>query len=475
MLKKKILWILIVLWSCTACITQWNYILTWEWEWYQYWWMTNYLIDNNWNFLNSVTNQNQYLVYYWEWWLNSIYNWSWYNWKFTNQTLAQWIVWLYNYYSWYFLCDYQTNCWTPWNTSHLDSIDNFYSLDLNSKIDSVSIYDSNSFNNWNWGWVLCFDSSEINNSYCFPSGWYWQTFWDIRTQWFIWDSIDSDFTVWNGWDYATFLNKVQTIYWDSPFMWWWWSEEEQTVWCMNIKTQIMMYGASYNTWLCYTNDKQRSWSLYTWERVTVTPKSIFEIFTWFDSYKTRRNIYENSCHAPYTQEYCLARMQWNQEATEFFTKIDNAINNAWLTTITAEKVYQYCHLQLNFTEDEKRETDTCEAKEQWTYYATWITAEWWNQNPIEWLTNIVLEEWSEIILPNDGTVFDDVLPEWILSWKDVATDLNFMKTFVNLWRKFINLFVIRNQHQEWIIPPVISSLILIFIFYNIIKRKSWVK
>lgn len=251
-----------------------------------------------------------------------------------------------------------------------------------------------------------------------------------------------------------------SMFWNSPLIWT--TNNNNKPACTNIQTQIMLYWYKYNTWLCYSNDKEWTWSLYTWERVTVTPKSIFEIFTWYNEYKTRRSIYENSCHAPYTQEYCLSRMQGNIYASEIFTKIDNA----WLQ---ADKIYQYCYLQLNFTEEEKRSTTNCEALDEWTYYAPWIEKGDWTPNPIEWLTDLIKDSAWYLPLPENWSVFDEILPEWILSREDVALDLNFMKNMVNGARKFMILFTFRKD-QPWIIPPYITSLILLFIFYKMLKK-----
>lgn len=484
-MHKKILWILIVLWTTITWITQWYTLITWEhqtsslyyyniiwidknektyrpqienfdenkfqienlWNWnrkyydYLWWEYTNILRLRQYNYWanarNRIWNKNNEIAFLW--WNESQY--AWFQWgvkplKYCTTTEDNMV----------------NDCLLSWNE---DNIQNLYNMSLN--ISKIYFWTYSVQQNW---WI---PASFTVNLYCLNNNW---TVYCVKCNnwWYNSSSIQQTCEWWQEILYqknmeTNFQYLQNNVVWESPYIQ---KNNNDKPVCTNIQTQIMLYGYKYNTWLCYSNDKEWTWSLYTWERVTVTHKSIFEIFTWFDEYKTRRSIYENSCHAPYTQEYCLTRMQGNIYASEIFTKIDNA----WLQ---ADKVYQYCYLQLNFTEEEKRSTTNCEALDDWTYYAPWIEKGDWTPNPIEWLTDLIQDSAWYLPLPENWSVFDEILPEWILSREDVALDLNFMKNMVNWARKFMILFTFRKD-QPWIIPPYITSLILLFIFYKMLKK-----
>lgn len=481
-MHKKILWLLIVLWTCITSITQWYTI---DENCYTYWWNNYNCVELNineeitygdwttkiWNSFNFENSKNQLPTLYTEATLIQDQTYTTHNYSFftnswfttitrviysnygtnpiatrvleyTNQTFCAWNInwkncirttptlnyqWIQEYIEWKTVVKYtmSTPTWY-WNNATMP----YYNMTICAIFNDDSYLCTNIITQYQWN----------------PANRLWATRTNVNT------NIPTEWP-----EYIQQYNPITPFNWNS-----WTTNEEEKPACTNIQTQIMLYWYKYNTWLCYSNDKEWSWTLYTWERVTVTPKSIFEIFTWFDEYKTRRSIYENSCHAPYTQEYCLSRMQGNIYASEIFTKIDNA----WLQ---ADKIYQYCYLQLNFTEEEKRSTTNCEALDDWTYYAPWIEKGDWTPNPIEWLTDLIQDSAWYLPLPQNWSVFDEILPEWILSREDVALDLNFMKNMVNWARKFMILFTFRKD-QPWIIPPYITSLILLFIFYKMLKK-----
>lgn len=263
---------------------------------------------------------------------------------------------------------------------------------------------------------------------------------------------------WNASQWET-LTYYSNMFQNSPFRW---TTTTITTWtiCPMIQFQIDMYGRKYNTWLCYTNTIEYTW----WQIQQVQPQTIFEIFNSYTEYINWYNLWNNNCHAPYTQEHCNTVMNSNFKATQIFNKIENA----W---VDSEKVYQYCHLQLNFTEEQKRTIWMCQIEEKTDQpqYATWTNNQNSNPNPLEWITNILEKGIEEPPVPSTWTVFDEILPEWVISRKDVLLDYKFYSHFALLYTKVTNLFKAR-WYQEWIIPPYITSLLLLILLFKIYKK-----
>lgn len=474
-MHKKILWLLIVLWTTITWITQWyneinNCYTIWSnsnftcteyniWEWVQNNDWSRMFFFNNMNFKTSDyrsiytnnhnpswnTNENGALFRSW----NNIY-------YINNSSLRQIKK----------VCIAETDITTEipqyCRYSNL-TIDRFWTDNLNTSIEEA-------IQQFNWYTTIKYvnmnyqqDSRSSTICWVFNN---WKSLCIYKTFSICQQYSNCTSTSWamlaiTSWNWCTSTNYecLSQFATDSPINEWSWNSEEEYKICDTVENIIKYYWNTYNTWLCYTDNKEWSWSLYTWERVTVTPKSIFEIFNWYQDYEQRRAIYVNSCHAPYTQEYCLSRMQTNPYASVFFTKIENA----WLNVNNAQKLYQYCHMQINIQD---KTQNSCEMD---NYYATWVEEKEVTPSLIDIMMWNLREADSTLPLPEDWSVFDQILPEWILSWKNVALDLNFMKNMWNAWIKFMRLFK-RREEQPWIIPPMITSLLLLFIFYKMIKK-----
>lgn len=483
MLKKKIILWMLLLWTCITWITKAETTLIWpqcSWtptmnsmmlrvrvdlEWNNTYYITTnqgvacgrwytdykerhqntYEIDENWNIRTwNLWEKYLWLYHAWFWWsytdrarrsASRTDDWLAYAWRWTrniNWSIKSWIITTFTEE------DYQTY----WYNGTQLTIEELKQI-VWWKITWLTI----------WWWVqnspdsaygkFCYDSSINNKSYCMNT-----------IEWTY------PLTRTNNDQPTTYFGNNSNFITTSPLIWWWTNNQKEYEYCWTVEDTIYYYPNTFNTWMCYTPNKEWSWSIYTWERVTVTPKSIFEIFETYQEYELWRWIYVNSCHPPYTQEYCLSRMQWNPYATTFFTNVENQ----WIKQEDFKLVYQYCY--LNEIEDKTQKI--CEMENWWL--APWLT---WNDNVMPSLIDIVLgslEENKNILdKPKDWTVFDELLPEWILSREDVALDLNFLKNTINWARKFMEIFIIRTE-REWIIPEVISSIILLFIFYRMLKK-----
>lgn len=463
-MHKKILKYALVLLATASSIFAWtqaeSLTMTWrDWYWnplYAYEWNVNtqyenfdntatILIDENWNLkTNETTNAIQINNAWWR--KSTIMYWN----KNKEIERINWrkIIW---------------NSWRCYNTNTVIWNQCWeYNLTTNDILE---------MKNWNfikytlqaWWWItpqawysytqqyLCL-YNEYWNSYCTKSWTPEQNNENATIIELCWD--EKWCTAW------TFTS----LYWTSPFNiptnW----NTQINTWkiCPMIQFEIDMYWRKYNTWLCYTNSIEFTW----WTVQTVQPQSIFEIFNSYTEYVNRYNLWNNNCHAPYTQEHCNNAMSEKRRSIQIFNKIEQA----W---VDSEKVYQYCHLQLDFTEEQKRTLGTCqiETETNQPYYATWVNGQQSKPNTLEWITN-ALQNWQieeEIPIPNTWTVFDRILPEWVVGRKDVLLDYKFYSHFAMLYTKITNLFKARWE-QEGIIPPYITSLLLLIILFKIYKK-----
>lgn len=423
-------------------------------------------ITENLNF-NSIQQDNTYKEFYYKSSSkNREFNFFWNNWR------------LYFMYYW----------WTENYIVKTYTVDNFCNYNWTDRqgiINKCWMVADNNYTNYTytrtWFKQNVIDNNRQLQSILFED---WWEAWKLREAWYKLCLIYSDETFclntyyhtsnWYEQGTQTFEDTTSHIpnsteyfaeyFENSPITAWWWNWWTTiTTWtiCPMIKFQIDMYWSKYNTWLCYTNTIEYTW----WSIQTVTPKSIFEIFTWYQQYINWYNLRNNHCHAPYTQEHCTQVMQENWRAVQIFNKIEKA----W---VDSQKVYQYCHLQLDFTEEEKRTIWTCqiEEKTEQQYYATWVNQQQSWPNPLEWITN-VLEDGTldEPPIPSTWTVFDEILPDGVLSRKDVLLDYNFYSHFSMLYIKITKLFQARWE-QEGIIPPYITSLLLLILLFKIYKK-----
>lgn len=446
MLKNKIILWMLVIWSWIVWITNafimpineettfWDGTLTCDENF-------NCISENaNWDTFNWITpshlTRRNWFIFFNEWILSQVY---WYNTLTTyyNQqkpvpicrtdynSAINYTQTVLDYLSW---CVYNTN---TWNTL------NWLEEDLWWKITSytVNLY-------WDYA-VICANYNETINSACFRA--------NDRN-----DSTNYDFWITN-----TIFNRDNFVWfwlaWYSPFTPSWPDTEWWPISCINIKTEIMLYWNKYNTWMCYTN-----WLYFSWFTPIQTWKlSIFEVFPSFQDYQNMINRYNTYCHPPYTEEYCAEAMSWYEQWMNLYTNIYNANINNNVFTVEPEKLYQYCHLQLNFTEEEKRSEckDTVD-----NYYATWVSEDASNGNPFEWVTDR-LEDNIQIAVPTTWTVFDEFLDgdTRIVGITDRYTN------FKEIYHKIMWLFKYRNT-QQGIIPWYITAMLMLILLLAIIKK-----
>lgn len=416
--------------------------------------------DNFWNFNTSAWNTAENVFYLLSYDMSST------NWYFR--------TYMYMYYDWTWLVVNRKN-WSDFFTWYID-------------IFRISTYeDLPNLNRWDWWvwtwtwedvkntwigwhitdilynqisnamWNFCFRSSDLDLSICFRCSWgIWMV--DCVKSTNNYTQSDTDNTN------TTFYYLDTSLFKSSSLIWPWWPWWPWTEWwpisCVNIKTQIMLYWAKYNTWMCYTNGLTFSWNqlVQTWKL------SIFDIYPSYIDFREALNVYSTYCNpnAPTTQQYCENQMsEYSPYTYQFYNYLKNANSENQAFWVESEKLYQYCHLQLNFTEEEKRSecADTVD-----NYYATWTNEETANGNPFEWVSEWI-ENNVEIAVPRTWTVFDEFL-EW--DTRVVGITDRFWN-FKELYHKITWLFKYR-WTQEWIIPWYITAMIMIILLLAIFKK-----
>lgn len=455
MLKKKILLWMLVLLSCTACITQAESYVVNIWEnMYNttYWNYTyTYNIDSNLNFKTDDTYNTFFYTYDW-WWYNGIRSrmlfWN-DNKLYTYWAFQQDMIYWQGYISWFCMSnttDYETYCNKFNRTNYNTNIDTFYEL--------WAIYDQVYFNADTYTPILCFISNTQDIVSCIHQEISYQR--NLQNTITPWNLIS---TIWiKPEQFVNEESKRQSSPFIAPWPWTEWTP----IACRSINDMIRAYGKVYNTWMCYTPWITISW----WQIVTTEQKSIFQIFSWFNEYQQLRTLYYNNCHTPYTQEHCMNAMSWQEDAINFFNYIERTNENSNYNVI-AERLYQYCWLNLQFTDEEKETEWTCTLNND-NLYAPWITEETWNPSLIDSISNILDDElWIGIVTPQTWTVFDEFLEdgETRLEW----ISINRIKTFKDAYTKVMWLFKYR-QTQQWIIPWYIVSLITIIVLLALFKK-----
>lgn len=476
MLKKKIILWMLVLWSCTAWITQARENIS---NCYNNWFQMACAIIEAWeefvikNDTNTITNIMNFDNTTYSNAIAVTLNWNpayqsiiyWWNdgnpYTVFNRTTAYNPNWAYkiNYLCWW---EYEN---LTWNNSIMqycwvsnNNTDNYWADHYNKTLEEIIqetqwktptnyIYHYYSWNDYNL--VVCANYEDINYAWCIP--WMRQTY----TQW------SNIYTLMTNWNTANiWITYMEENIWQSPIIAWWPWTEWWPISCVNIKTQIMLYWAKYNTWMCYTNGYTFSWNqlVQTWKL------SIFDIYPSYVDFREALNVYSTYCNpnAPTTQQYCENKMsEYSPYTYQFYTYLMNANSNNEAFWVDSEKLYQYCHLQLNFTEEEKRSecADTVD-----NYYATWTNEETANGNPFEWVSEWI-ENNIEIAVPRTWTVFDEFL-EW--DTRIVGITDRFWN-FKELYHKITWLFKYR-WTQEWIIPWYITAMIMIILLLAIFKK-----
>lgn len=212
--------------------------------------------------------------------------------------------------------------------------------------------------------------------------------------------------------------------------------------------------------MCYTN-----WTIFSWMQIIQTWKqTIFELYPTLNDFRNALNIYSTYCNpnSPATPEYCQQQMsQYSEYTYQFYNYLQQANNNSTAFSVESEKLYQYCHLQLDYTEEEKR--NNCKETVD-NYYATWVNEETANGNPFEWVTERI-ENNIQIAVPQTWTVFDEFLEGDI--WNISITDR--YDNFMEIFHKITWLFKYR-WTQEGIIPSYITWLIMLILLLALFKK-----
>ena len=428
--------------------------------WWREWFILNNVLDWHLNFENNqiILQDNNDVSRNLTFWWN---NWKLYwitSYQSSNNIYWQWYIKICesSYSNNWFINDCYYN--NP-DLSNKYSID-YNNLNLNANFDKY-IYINTDYNwriDWiNENWMFCFSDTTNDYSLCFlyyiwnPDYWY---------QMFSWtNNLISNVQSWTWERYNIFDNS-------SPFNWWGWNEETTTWWtkfCPPVKVYIdIIYWWNYNTWYCYSNTEQVSW----WTIIDVEPIDIFTAFPTYQELINKYTLLSQNCRtetAWNTIEQCTETIQaiWKKQ-TEILLKI----NQSQLKT---NKIYEYCRMKINYTWDNERNTGICELTEE-ERYAPWINS-WINETPdiIEQISDRVYEN-QQIIIPEDWTIFDTILPDWIITRKQAFTNIDFFKNLTQIISKIFILRKIR-PNVDWILPPVITSLLLLIILFKIYKNK----
>lgn len=455
MLKKIFLWML-VLWSC-IWITQATNIITW---WREFLQLSNW---EEWYFTNNKITKaetNQFDITS-NWWWNRTYTFNWINYSnvfkiiITNRQVPSYI-WLWNtnnelvyassyLWKWYTptkVCkiedgDYtkinQDNCYTTDITELYTEEANLEYLtfwqQIDQTVDNISVRDRN---------AICFKF--VNwITYC-AKCWLWANW----CQWWQTQVFN------NNANYE--LQDYANIAWLSPWnAWWWWNKFTPLPMCYTIQQKIDSYPSQYNIEMCYSSNKIWSW----WQFVTVTPKSMLELRPTYQEYVDDVNLYQNYCgNYVATQQACSDAFTWRNEQRS----IINKLYNQWQQTML--RSYDYCYLQLNFTEEQKTTRTNCT---MWTgtQHGSWITTD----DIIEDMQNHKIT----IIAPDGTTVYSWF---WNKSENETGANLSYdwiIESMQNVRWKLTSIFYYRSW-VDWIIPDYIIWILLLIVLFAVFKK-----
>lgn len=436
-------------------------------------WWNNYLIWKyyNWNNVYTISFFNE------QWYFNTFNSWYDINDNNINNTRARYYSWL--HYCWIEDTTQETNfsncIWNYYLNSNTNLISYTHSIE-----DTLEFIDNSNIKSWKIiyeyeeiPYILCWIFNN-NKWVCVIPLWNWNRNTDSNycstdSCLYSWVSLER---IWNL-TLNDILNNLDD-YWisQSPFYSNWWNNEENietTTWwqrlCPPIKNDITMYGRNYTTSLCWSDWTTNSW----WEIINTWYVSILTAYPTYQDYLNGYNTYTTYCNQE-SPRYDYTECKNQLQALPYWKAWAKIVRNGIKSNLPTQKIYQYCYLQLNFTEDEKRDKSRCNTTED-EYFAPWITwdlrQESWG-NPVEWLSDMIeySDEW--FISPNDWSIFDDILPDWILSRKSII-NIDFIGNISKLIAKILILFKTRPV-VDWILPPVILSLLLLIILFKMYKK-----
>lgn len=403
--------------------------------------------------LNKWTVFTQYL---WHWkkvfspntslffWTKDWFPYIWTNYRYSNWKYREW------YLKYYFTCpvitsetslsNFYSSCTYGWvliDDSFPTIIWNFLSkINSNDYFLFEEVYKS-----WYWNTLnLCFSSSEVWSSVCFSS---YFCFWSSC----FYDLFSWSLELWN----VNFSSIPDSIIWDSPWVLWWDNWDEWSIWssymCPTVWQLLTTYDSSiYNTWLCYSNSLIMSW----WNLITITPKSIFELFNDRNEYLNYVNLYSS---------YCLSSAQNNSQCVNAFTWKDieySYLANAFSKwNVKPSYLYQYCNLSLNYDKN----ASTC--------VGSWITLDPSEISENDFINSIIGWDFTKIYqLPNtwDDSVYN------VFSWDYSDTDiLGWIQWFYNLFTWLFKQQL--DWTSVWILPKYIVAFLLVIVLFKFFKRK----
>lgn len=232
----------------------------------------------------------------------------------------------------------------------------------------------------------------------------------------------------------------------------WWTERYiKLPMCYTIQQKIDTFPSNYNTGMCYSTNKIWSGNQF----VTVTPKSMLELRPTYQEYEDDVNLYQNYCwNNVANNTACWEAFSWNEDKRSIINKLYNQ------GTQTILRSYDYCYLQLSFTEEQKNTRTNCT---MWT----------WLQHGSGITTNDIIEDMENhritIITPDWTTVYswfrnnDDIEEEANLSYDGI------IKTMQSVRWKLTNIF----YYRSWvtgIIPDYITRILLLIVLFAIFKK-----
>ena len=357
------------------------------------------------------------------------------------------------YFDGYFICDpivnaFPSNCGyqSNWNSNTFKTIfKSFFNTVVNGDLAYYKYYDYEHTHWHTYEFTLCWSSDELDRSICF-------SYLNCADQYACnqynrWSLSDSQ-----GYNYS-FSELPDSILWYAPWhvMYDDWSiggdssnHTNQYYWhCPTIQQLINSYNnysSNYDPSLCYT-----PWLIYSgWSVVSVTPTSMFDIFSSSDvtQFRNYRDLYLQNCHAPYTQEHCQSVFQWHDLELSLVSKIPDDIKTL--------DVYQYCRLNLLYPD---KNTTTC----VWSWVTNWYT---WRTN--QDVVNDIADWNYTIIAPNYTSIANNVFGTEYTG--DIITNLQDMYT------KFNSLFSTRTWSNTPVLPTYIVSMLLVIILFRLFKK-----
>ena len=450
-MKKYILWLFVIIWCIFNFSNAWyvfkfnntyawpfdaNYDINVFWKWIpltsSLWYSKKMLYITNGRYMFWQENQLPYIY------SNGIY------WQINFYKICPNLWWEGNPF-WTTTCNsypcsinyWQNNC-SQTNITNAEETKNiiwsFFST-LNQSTDYYYIHYVNNLT------MFCFYSSSLDKIICFfqPSSSNWTNYWSS----FDWISSNllynppSYSPTW--WENEWWNNNWNTNTWNSF--------NTNNYYCPTFKQVLNNFWNNYNTWLCYNSTKYYDNNTNQFE--TITQDDIFTIFTNYEEYTNRINIYRNYCTTPATPTACN-----NAFSGEFkkYSIISKAINNK----VDEKKLWNYCNIWLNYDLN----ATTCVAS--W-YIAEQPTTEELMQEILNWNTIKI----TELNTPASWTILNTLLSWW--ERNDVATR-DILWQIQQIEDKIWILFDTRSW-VSGIIPDYILWLILLILLFTVLLKK----